>query len=280
MFRYFLNRYVLGFLVLVALALAGIHYTQPDRLWLTPIEKGLKDGLAPLQSGVTRVTDAVSNTFTSVFSIGRINAENGDLKKRLADLESINNQLREYEYQNLRLRQMLNFKESRQKDFELVTAKVIGRTPVNWFSTMTINVGSADGITKNMAVIASQGLVGRVINVANYSSEVMLVFDSNSAVGGMSQVTRTPGVLEGDADTGLLRMIHIPKDLPIRKKQTIITSGFGGIYPPGLPVGKVTKVEIESNGLVKVATVAPFVDFNRLEEVFVVRKAFARPGGQ
>lgn len=280
MFRYFLNRYVLGFLILVAAALAGIHYTQPDRPWLTPIEKGLKDGLAPLQSGVMRVSDSVSDTFTSVFSIGRIKAENGELKKRVADLEAENNQLKEYEFQNLRLRQMLDFKESRQKDFELVTAKVIGRTPVNWFSTMTINVGSADGITKNMAVIASKGLVGRVINVANYSSEVMLVFDSNSAVGGMSQVTRTPGVLEGDADTGMLRMIHIPKDLPIRKKQTIVTSGFGSIYPQGLPVGKVTKVEIESNGLVKVATVSPFVDFNRLEEVFVVRKAFTRPGGQ
>ncbi|MFZ5640269.1 MAG: rod shape-determining protein MreC, partial [Bacillota bacterium] len=168
----------------------------------------------------------------------------------------------------------------RLKDFELVTAKVIGRNSDNWFSTMTINVGTNDGIAKNMAVITGKGLVGRVINVAQYSSEVMLIFDRNSSVGGLSQVTRTPGVLERDQDTGMLRMIHIPKDLPIREKQTIVTSGFGGIYPPDLPVGMVIKVEIESNGLVKVATVRPFVDFNRLEEVFVVKKTFARPGGQ
>lgn len=280
MFRYLVNRYVLGFLVVVAIALAGIHYTQLGRPWLTPIEKGLKDGLAPLQSGVTRVSGTVSGAFDAVFSIGRIKSENGDLKKKVADLESENNQLREYGYQNLRLKEMLNFKDSRQKDLDLITAKVIGRNPDNWFSTMTINVGSVDGITQNMAVVTARGLVGRVINVANYSSEVMLIFDSNSAVGGMSQATRTAGVLEGDPDTGMLRMIHIPKDLPIREKQTVITSGFGGIYPQGLPVGKVVKVEIESNGLVKTATVRPFTDFNRLEEVFVVRKAFTRPGGQ
>jgi rod shape-determining protein MreC len=271
---------VLGFLVLVALVLAGINFTTPDRPWLTPLEKGLKDGLAPLQSGVTRVSGSIDEVLTSVFSIGRIKAENELLNEKVAKLEAENNELREYGVENLRLRQLLDFKEERLKDFELVTSKVIGRNPDNWFSTMTIDVGINDGIAKNMAVITGKGLVGRVINVARYSSEVMLIFDRNSSVGGLSQVTRTPGVLERDQDTGLLRMIHIPKDLPIREKQTIITSGFGGIYPPDLPVGKVVKVEIESNGLVKVATVRPFVDFNRLEEVFVVKKTFARPGGQ
>lgn len=280
MFRYLVNRYMLGFLFVVALSLAGIHYTQQDRTWLTPVETVLKDGISPLQSGVTLVTDFVNNGFTSVFSISRIKNENSELKKKVSELESENNELREYGYQNMRLKEMLDFKDSRQKDYDLVTAKVIGRNPDNWFSTVTINVGASDGIAQNMAVLTASGLVGRVINVSNYSSEVMLIFDSNSAVGGISQVTRTAGVLEGNPDTGMLRMIHIPKDQPIRERQVIITSGFGGIYPQGLPVGKVVKVQIESNGLVKTATVSPFADFNRLEEVFVVRKAFTRPGGQ
>lgn len=281
MLRYLLNRYVLGFIVLVAMGLAGIYYTTPDRSWLTPLEKGLKDSLAPLQSGVTRVSDSVGGAFTSVFSIGRIKSENETLKRKVTELEAENNILKEYGYQNLRLREMLVFKDAMQKDFELVSASVIGRNPNNWFSTVTINVGAAGGITKNMAVVTGQGLVGRVISVANYSSEVMLILDSSSAVGGISQPTRTPGVLEGiKDDPGMLRMIHIPKDSPVREKQRVVTSGFGGIFPKGMPVGKIIKVEMQSNGLVKMATVRPFVDFNRLEEVFVLKKALTRPGGQ
>ncbi len=286
MFRYLLNRYVLGFIVLVAVALAGIHYTKSDRPWLTPLEKGLKDSLAPLQSGVTRVSDTVRETLSSVFSIGRIKSENSRLNQRVTELEAENNLLREYGYQNLRLREMLAFKDSVQKDFALITASVIGRNPDNWLETITINVGAADGVAKNMAVVTGKGLVGRVINVSNYSADVMLVFSRDSAVGGISQsgvsqVTRTPGVLEGDPDsTGLLRMIHIPKDAPIREKQTVVTSGLGGIFPKGLPVGKITKLEFQSNGLDKMAVVRPFVDFNRLEEVFVIKNAFARSGGQ
>ena len=281
MFRYLLNRYVLGFLVLVALALVGVHYTKPDRPRLTPVEKGFKDVLAPFQSGISRVSNSVGDTFSSVFSIGRIKAENTRLKQQVTALESENNLLKGYGYQNLRLRELLNFRDSMQKNFEMAPASVIGRNPDNWFSSMTINLGATDGITKNMPVVAAKGLVGRIISVANYSSEVMLIFDSNSAVGGMSQVTRTPGVLEGIKDNpGMLRMIDIPRDAPIREKQTVVTSGLGGVFPKELPVGKITKIDIEANGLVKVATVRPFEDFNRLEEVFVIKRAFTRPGGQ
>ncbi|MHB9093643.1 MAG: rod shape-determining protein MreC [Eubacteriales bacterium] len=275
MLRYIINRYVLGFFALVALALVLISYTGQSRSTLSPVERIVKSITTPLESGVTWAVNGVSDTFGSVFSIGSIKEENRNLKSRVATLEGENNLLKEYEYQNLRLRELLQFKDSVSRNYDIVSASVVARNPSNWFKTMTINRGEADGIKKNMAVVTSLGLVGHVINVSGNSAEVSLIINDDSAVGGLVQITRTPGVVEGLPDnSGYLKMIHISKDAPVRVKQTVISSGLGGIFPKDLPIGRITKVEIESNGLVKYAIVRPFVDFNRLEEVLVIKSVF------
>lgn len=275
MLRYFLNRYVAGFLALAVLALVLISYTGPGRSNLTPVEKIVKTITTPVESGVTTVINGIGDTFGSVFSIGSIKKENKTLKDQVAKLEAENNLLKEYEYQNLRLRDLLQYKDSIARNFDTTAASVIARNPSNWFQTLTINKGESDGLKKNMAVVTGQGLVGHVINVSSNSAEVSLIISDDSAVGGLVQVTRTPGVVEGLPDnSGLLKMIHISKDAPVRAKQVVISSGLGGIFPKGVPIGRVTEVEIESNGLVKYAMVRPFVDFNRLEEVLVIKTVF------
>jgi len=273
--RYIINRYVLSFFALVVLALVLISYTGPDREGLTPVEKIIKSAVTPIQSGVTSVVDGVTDTVGSVFTIGRIKSENESLKRRISELDAENILLKEYEYQNLRLRELLQFKDTVSRQYDTVSASVVAKNPSNSYQTVTINRGEADGIKKDMAVVTSFGLVGHVINVSGSSAEVMLVLDSASAVGALVQVTRTPGVVEGPADdSGYLRMNHIAKEAPVREKQVIVSSGLGGIYPKGLPIGKTVKIGAESNGLEKYALVRPFVDFNTLEEVMVIKSTF------
>lgn len=276
MFRYLVNRYTMGVLVIVIGIMGLMHFTSFDRPDLTKAEKITKDIFAPLQGGVTRVSNYFSNSLNALFSFREIKKENRELKKKVAQLERENSLLKEYEYQNLRLRELLDFKDSTANDYALVAASVVGHNPSNWFDVITINRGSSDGVERDMPVITGKGLVGRVINVAEDSSDVLLILDSNSAVGGISQVTRTPGIVEGVSEnSGFIRMIHIPKDAPLKENQVIVTSGLGGIFPKGLPIGRVTNIQTKSNGLVKEATIRPFVDFNRLEEVFVIGKVFA-----
>jgi len=274
LFRYIVNRYVLGFLSLVVLALFLITYTGRDRMSLSPIERVVKDVVTPVEHGVTGIVNGISDTVGSVFTIGSIKNENKELRGRISSLEAENNLLREYEYQNLRLRELLQFKDTVARDYNTVSASVVARNPSNWFRTITVNRGESDGVAKNMAVVTSKGLVGRVINVSADSAEVLLIIDSSSAVGSLIQINRVPGVIEGKADdSGMLKMIHLSKEAPVLAKQTVISSGLGGVFPKGLPIGTIIETELESNGLVKYATVRPFVDFNQLEEVLVIRNA-------
>ncbi|KNZ69566.1 rod shape-determining protein MreC [Thermincola ferriacetica] len=276
MFRYLFNRYTMGVLVVVIGVLVLIHYTSFDRQGLTKAEEIVKDLISPIQAGVMKVTNSISGNMSALLSFGKIKKENDELKKQIAELQKQNNLLKEYEYQNLRLREMLDFKDSIAGNYQLVAASVIGHNPSNWFKVITLNRGNADGIKKDMAVVTDKGLVGRIINVAEHSSDVLLILDNNSAVGGIVQVTRTPGVVEGLSDnSGYVRMIHIPKDAPIRENQVVVSSGLGGIFPKGLPIGRVVRIQTQSNGLVKVALIRPFVDFNRLEEVFIIKQIFA-----
>jgi len=273
--RYLINRYVLGFFAIVVLALVLISYTGQDRPTLTPVEKIIKGVVTPLESGVTRVLNSIGDAVGSVFTIGSIKEENKNLKQRVSTLESENLLLKEYEYQNLRLRELLIFKDTVSRSYETVYASVVALNPSNTDKTVTINRGENDGVRKNMAVVTSLGLVGHVINVSGNSAEVMLIVDKNSAVGGLVQVTRTPGIIEGEGNnSGYLKMTHISKEAPVREKQVVVSSGLGGVFPKGLPVGRTTKIEIESNGLEKYAVIRPFVDFNRLEEVMVIKTVF------
>ena len=157
--------------------------------------------------------------------------------------------------------------------FDFVTATVIGRDPGNWTSTIIINRGLADGITKDMPVVTPQGLAGNVISVFNNTSKVQLILDPRSAVGSLVQrpESRVAAIVEGYGPNPLTpRMINVARDADIIKGDKIITSGFGGIYPKGLLVGEAVDVINEEGGLLKYAILKPAVDFDRLEEVFVI----------
>jgi len=127
-------------------------------------------------------------------------------------------------------------------------------------------------------VVAKDGVVGQVIEAAPRTAKVLLIIDRNSAVDVMLQGRRTRAVMEGIGrrDTCILK--YVPRTETVERGDRVITSGLGGIYPKGLLVGDVTGVWKEGYGLFQKVEIAPQVDFDRLEEVLVVRREEHRPG--
>lgn len=236
-----------------------------------PLERAFRDLAAPLQRFSVSVTRWVENAFAVPFNLFRATQQNEQLTKEIQELK---NQLQGYEecrQENERLKKLLDFQTKSQNAWKLTAAAVIGRDPGNWFRTVTIDKGSRQGIKEGMPVLVPEGLVGRIVSVTANTSEVMLISDPRSAVSGLIQETRSPGIVEGTADpSGLIRMIHIPYDVFVRNGQTVITSGLGSFYPKGIAIGKITDARKDPTGLFYVATVQPFIDFNRLEEVLVL----------
>lgn len=202
------------------------------------------------------------------------------LQEELAVRDNLRYQLMELQKENFRLREMLDFKE--RVSYELLPAEVIARDPSQWFETIIINKGYDNGVQNDMAIVTSEGLVGNVAKVSRNSSQVLLLTDSRRAVSALVQRTREPGtvgIVEGyPEEKGSLRMINIPPEASLQTGDTVISAGLGGVFPKGLVIGHIVETGSDQYGLLQQAILRPAVDFNRLEEVFVVVEE--QPGRQ
>lgn len=188
--------------------------------------------------------------------------ENAMLRTRLVQLGAVAVRARELESENERLRRLLGFRES--VEFDTVPARVIGRD----YSYLTIDRGSDSAIREQMCVLTYEGVVGRILNVSGHTSKVLLIWDSNSRLGGIVQRTRVQGIIEGDQD-GRCIMKYIEASDDVKPDDVVVTSGEGGVFPKGLAVGKVVSVSRREGELFQTATVELSADIGRLEEVFV-----------
>ncbi|CCO07678.1 rod shape-determining protein MreC [Desulforamulus hydrothermalis] len=261
--------------VLVGVTLLVMRFTHLERPRLTPLEAAVKDSLAPVQGVLMKMAGTLRNGTQFIVSLGRLEEENKELKEQVSLLKGRLYLQEELKQENKRLKELLQYKDRYQQNFSVKTAAVIGRDPGNWFGVVTLNKGSKDGILKNMPVVTPAGLVGKIVAVSATTAQLMLITDPRSGVGAMVQETRIPGVLEGStAGSEETRLIHVPKDTELANGQTIITSGIGGTFPKGIPIGKITAVSDEPTGLFKTATVVPFADLHRLEEVLVITTVY------
>lgn len=203
-----------------------------------------------------------------------------DIEVRNAELEQKQVAYDELVAENIRLRQLLKFK-GEQPQFALLAASVVTRDRGAWTDTFTISRGSADGVAPNMAVIAPRGVVGFVSDVYEHSARVQSILDPRSATGVIVQrpESRIASILKGNGNRPMEpQMVNIALNGDILKGDTIVTSGFGGIYPKGLLLGHVKDIVTDEEGFVKHAIIDPTVDFQSLEEVFViVSSSIAQP---
>lgn len=264
---------IIAIIVLISACLIGLAaLTTEQRDDLSFGEKTLRRIASPLQHGISSMTEGIDNFFGAFTHYDELKAENEALKLEIQQLSLENNNLLEAEMENIRLKQMLNFKDSTKNQYDLAAAKVIAENDNNLQHMIVLDKGSEEGIKNNMMVINHLGLIGRVVNVLENSCEVVLITDRQSAVGARIWETReTLGVVEGlGSENGSLRLIHMPHDADIEVGDKIVTNGLDGIFTANVPIGTVSAISDEAGGLTKQATIAPYVNFYRLEEVFIV----------
>lgn len=269
-----IGRALILFLLGIILAAGLIGLTAESRTVLSWPESVLKDVVTWMQEQLNKPARAAAGLFRDLSGMFRLYEENKVLKERLeryAQLAAENEELRA---QNERLKALLEYRKEND-DYRLVMARVVARDPDRWMnSVLVINVGQQDGIRPNMPVITPGGVIGKVVQVSRHSANVQLITDveGGSRVSAVVQgPTRAIGVIDGyDDQHGLLILSKVPLDEKIEPGQRVVTSGFGGIFPPGLLIGTIESVQTGEYGLSLQATVRPAADLVHLDEVFVV----------
>jgi len=196
----------------------------------------------------------------NMIQAARLQNDIDSLRWRLFDL-------REVAQENARFKNLFNFKQ--KSPLRLVAARVIGRAPDSWSSSVIIDKGSYNGIKPGMAVICPQGLVGRIVESLDSTSKVLLINDPNQGISSIVQRSRQEGLVNGALSSNLI-MRYLPDEAQIIIGDVIITSELSQIYPKGLLLGRVVNIGREFSGLNRYALIKPAADLANIEEVLVV----------
>lgn len=254
---------ILIFLLALSLISANLH-SRENMSFFESLVVGIT---SPVQKAVWGIIGGVGSLWRGYFYLVGLEQENQALKRELQELKLQMNRYREADLANERLRALLNFKKSIATP--LLPAQLVAFDPSGWFQTILIDKGRNDGVVQDMAVVSSEGLVGRIIGVGNHHAKVLLILDGNSAVDAYIQRSRARGVLVGlGLELCLLKYVQRNEDVQVGDQ--VISSGMGGVFPKGLLVGTVQEVVRGSSGLFQRVEVEPAVNFSRLEEVLVV----------
>lgn len=245
-------------------------------LWLPlDVSVRMKDGISyvfsPLLYFSTRLQGSYGFLKSRIQSYARLQDENIRLQVLNAELKLKLAQLHEVEVQNREYRDMLGYRE--KSEFELIAAKVISRAPANWWHLITIDRGSKDGIVPNSPVLTAQGLVGKVTDVMDYESQVLLLIDNSFEVSVIFQESGQYGIARGSGPSSPVRITYIDRQAKLSPNDRVFTSGLGGVFPKGIYLGEVKEIiapqDASQTGLYQEALLGPSTEFSRLENVFV-----------
>ena len=263
-----LRRYRI-FLLAVIILLGSVllySYNLRNKNTTTFFERAVLTFSEPFQSAIDDSYQSIVTLWDQYLFLINAKKENVALKKEIAVLQAKLQGVEEVSLQNKRLRNLLDFVDDLDKP--ALPAQVIGEDISNWARTIIIDKGQRSGLRHGMPVVAAQGVVGRVIKVAQNSARVLLITDASSAIAALIQRTRTRGVARGLGDT--LSVEYALNQADIQVGDLMITSGMGGVFPKGLPLGRVITVEKDQFGLFQRVQVQTVVDFSHLEEVMVI----------
>lgn len=267
----FSPKIVLGILTAGCIGLMVLSFQFEEQL--SPVRNTVLAVLTPMQKGINSVGSLVSSKLDQFADMQELMAENERLKSELEALSYENNILQMDKYELDGLRELYEL-DQKYPDFEKVAARVIEKNPSgNWYSEFKIDKGSDDGIKVDMNVIAGNGLVGIVTDVASNCSIVRAIVDDNSYVSGMFLKTSETCIVEGDLellDTGIIRVTEIPKDADIHDGYEVVTSNISNKYLQGILIGYISDITIDSSNMTKSAYLRPAVDFGKLEEVLII----------
>ena len=233
-----------------------------------PVEQLIIEIAAPFQKLIRQTINATRDFWTNYFYLVDVRRENERLKQEMDSLRRENSQYKELLTAHERLRSLLQFREVVDKP--VVAAQVIGMDPTGWFKSVIIDKGKNAGLKWDMPVVNASGVVGRIVSVSNNYAKVLLIIDQNSALDCLTQRSRDRGMVKGTSGQ-LCKMDYVAKSSNVAVGDLVITSGIGGVFPKGLPVGKISNVKEGEGKLFQEIEVIPSVDFSKLEEVLVIQ---------
>lgn len=257
-------------LLLIPLGVFFAHAKSPaersvvDRavLWLT----------TPIERVVGFTVRTTLEAWDGYVALRGAHARAAELSRTVTTLRLVNQQLVSERAEAERLRRLLAFAEVSPERTH-VGARVIGvRLAPTGLQLLTIDRGADDGITRMMPVVVAEGVVGRVHAVSGGTADVLVLTDRNSSIAVRVDRTRARANVRGIGKPDLARLDYALRSEDVIEGDLLVTSGTDGVFPRGLPVGKVTKVERNPHGLFQDARVAPAVDVTRLEELLVVTR--------
>jgi len=226
------------------------------------------EALGAAQYGISRATTPLARIRDSYAELINVREENVRLREELQKYKAATNDYREAVATNVRLANLLGMKESLADP--TITAEIIGLDPSHWFKTVIIDRGSSDGVRTGMPAAAAEGIVGQVVNTSPHYAKVLLATDPNSAIDALVQRNRVQGIVKGDGSG--YRMEYVLKNSEVQKGDRVVTSGIGGIFPKGIPIGTVLRVEKNSHGMFQKIELEPATDFSQLEHLLIVMK--------
>jgi rod shape-determining protein MreC len=222
---------------------------------------------SPIQAVITWSLEQVALSFQNYILLLHTRRDNVDLLEENRKLLNQIAGLKETEQENIRLKKALGFQEKYK--FQSVVARVISKDVSTEFRAVRINRGERAGIRKNMAVVTDEGVVGRVLRTTADTSDIVTLLDLLSAVDSIVERSRVRGIVEGQTDEACQLRYALRTD-DIQPGDVLISSGLGGVFPKGITVGTVSKVNRRPFGITQEVEVRPSVDFSKLEEVMVI----------
>jgi len=263
------NRFrVIVLLGILALLIGIQHNRAVQRGATNPFMEAVMAVLAPLQSALRSTGDFLADFGYGVVHGRRLHLENRLLKQQCEALHAFQIAQEELRQENERLRRMLRF--AQEKKIRPLSARVVAIQPSAYFHTLIVDRGREHGVRPRMVAMTDKGLLGVVYSVTRYSAHVLLITDPKASVGARIQreESRAVGVCRGRGESYLM-LTFLSKDANVRLGDVVITSGLGGVYPAGIPIGTIEEVIEQRQAGMREARVKPFVDAMRVEEVLL-----------
>ncbi|PIE57089.1 MAG: rod shape-determining protein MreC [Desulfobulbus propionicus] len=231
------------------------------------LHKLILETAGPMQESVAAVSTYLHKTGDKYRSLVAVHEENERLHRELEEARGLLHQSREALATNARLRKLLDFKKS--IDYPAIACKVVGKDPSLWFRTVVIDRGESDGVVKGSAVLNAEGIVGQVFAVSPSYSRILLAIAPSSAIDVLLQKSRVRGILKGTG-TLIYRLEYVLKTVDVAEGDVVVSAGYSGLFPTGLPVGVVSRVIRKRRGMFHEIEVTPAVDYLTLENLLII----------
>ena len=281
------RRAALAVFIGLSIAMLTAYFGESGSGVFHTLQRGAQEAFAPLETGTGRALKPFRDLFgwfgdtvDAKDENERLRGEVEALRKRLAESDTAARDARQ-----LRAMVRLTRHDGFPQGTQPVAARVIARSPTVWYSTVKIDKGSGDGIREDQPVISAGGLVGKVTRVTGGTAEVTLITDASSAVSAQVMPNGANGVVKPEVgEPEDLVLDYLQKGRRVTKGTTVVTSGFSSSrvesrFPRGVPIGRVSRVDLDEVEVYQRVHVKPFADLRRIDYVQVLT-AKGRPADQ